>query len=272
MTGPGNPNNAPLSPFASREPASPPTENAASNLGYPLYELSVRSLRELDRLAIEEFGIPGIVLMENAARALSVHALSMLADLGTDHAVIFCGPGNNGGDGLALARHLANHHARVTVVLAHNPEAFAGDALTNLRVVQRMGLEIVGRAGLPDLGGVLIVDALFGTGLSRPTGGVYAELIRLINSAGGLGSGVLAVDCPSGLDAQSGTPMDPCVLADRTVTLAALKPGFASLGAQHALGHVGVEDIGAPIELLARLGNPVRRPAGAGGDCSQQKA
>ena len=271
MTGEDNTNTSPLSPFASREPTSPAPTSPRAALGYPIYELSVDRIRELDRAAIEEFSIPGIALMENAARSLVRHALGMLDEMGSDHAMICCGPGNNGGDGLALARHLAGHRARVTIALAHDPGDYKGDARINHRIVERMRLPIVTPGSLPVQRGVLIVDALFGTGLARPPGGVYAGLIRWINDSRASGASVLAVDTPSGLDAQTGTPMDPCVIADRTVTLAALKPGFSSLDAQHVLGRVSVESIGVPIELLDRLGTRVQRPGERSGDSPHSK-
>jgi len=272
MTGEDNPNNTPLSPFASREPTSPAPISSPPALEYPIYELSVERSRELDRAAIKEFGIPGIVLMENAARGMTDHALTMLRELGTDQAVICCGPGNNGGDGLAIARHLAAHQAQVTIVCAHDPAQYTGDARINHEIIRRMGIPVVTHESLPDLRGVLIIDALFGTGLTRPPGGVFAELICSINGARASGARVLAVDTPSGLDAQTGVPMDPCVTADRTVTLAALKPGFSSLDAQHTLGRVSVEDIGVPIELLGRLGTRVQGQAGRSGNSARPEA
>jgi NAD(P)H-hydrate epimerase len=268
MSGKDRQNPSELTPFASREPTSPIPDAGSSKLRYPLYELDVEQIRELDRIAIEEYGIPSIVLMENAARGLREHALSMMREMSCDRAVIFCGPGNNGGDGLALARHLSNHRARITIVLAHDPDAYKGDARTNLEIVRRMGIEILDAESSAMLSGVLIVDALFGTGISRAPQGRDATLIRAINAARSDGCRVLAVDTPSGLDAQSGERMEPCVIADRTVTLAALKRGFSVLDAQQTLGEVVVADIGAPIELLDRLGTRVRRPAGSGGDSS----
>lgn len=269
MSGKDRQNPPPLTPFASREPTSPIADAGSDTLRYPLYELAVERIRELDRLAVQEFGIPSIVLMENAAQGLTTHALAMMREMSSNKAVIFCGPGNNGGDGLALARHLSNHNAQVSIVLAHNPDKYKGDARTNLEIVQRMGLEILQDDASRTLSGALLVDALFGTGISRPPMGHDATLIRAINDARSAGARVLSVDIPSGLDAQSGKPMEPCVIADRTVTLAALKPGFSSLDAQHTLGEVLVTDIGAPIELLERLGTRVRRPAGSNGDSSR---
>lgn len=225
---------------------------------YPVYELTVAGVRELDRRAIEDCGIPGIVLMENAARNLREHSLDLLARARRPDAVILVGPGNNGGDGLALARHLDLFGVPVSVVLATTGgtgDALRGDAAVNLGIVRRMGMAIGGPETLPEEPPGLIVDALFGTGLSRPPQSPASDLIEWANTQRGLGSLMLAVDVPSGLDAMTGEPLgECCIRADRTVTLAAIKPGLTRLEAQAFLGDLSVVDIGAPKDLLAELG------------------
>lgn len=225
---------------------------------HPVYELTVDAVRTLDRLAVERFGVPGIVLMENAARNLREHALDLLARARSDETVILCGPGNNGGDGLALARHLSNLGVPVSVVLAGRPEDPGNDAGINLTIAERMGIPSIEPALLPEDPGStpgLVVDALFGTGLTRPIEGVGAGLIAWATRARSSGALVLAVDVPSGLDAQSGEPLgEACVRADRTVTLAAVKPGLTRLEAQEFVGDLAVADIGAPAILLGELG------------------
>jgi len=230
----------------------------------PTYEISVENARQLDRLAVEHFGIPSIVLMENAAIALREHALSMLKDARDRSIIIFAGPGNNAGDGFALARHLANHALPPTIVTTHPQSHYAGDAKINLDIITKMNLQIIDAQSFldqPHPAPGLIIDALFGTGLTRPITGTAAELITLINASKEAGAQVLAVDVPSGLNAQTGNPMgESIVIADRTVTFAALKDGFRAIDAQPSLGEVFVADIGVPTELLKSLAHRLHRP------------
>lgn len=239
----------------------PPEQGRAEQV---IYELSVEHARKLDRLCVERYGIPSIVLMENAAIGLAAHARAMLGDSIGSPVVIFAGPGNNGGDGFALARHLHNANIPVRVVLTQARDTYSGDAAINLNIVERMGIQLIGARAFLDteieVSASLLVDALFGTGLSRAIEGDSGELIRFMNRARHQrGVPVLAVDCPSGLDAQSGEPIgERVVRADRTVTFAGFKPGMARVEALEYLGEVHVAPIGAPIELLAELGQPLQ--------------
>ncbi len=228
-----------------------------------MYELSVENARELDRRAVEEYGMDSIVLMENAAIGLWKHAMQMLDGIPDPRVLICCGPGNNGGDGFALARHLHNSRIPVRIVCTHDAQTYSGDAAKNLRIIERMGIETV---RIQDLltqpandAAPLMLDALFGTGLSRPIEGEASELISWINRARvRSGSRVLAVDAPSGLDAQTGRPLNHCVIkADRTVTFAGIKPGMSRVEALEYLGDVHVVPIGVPIELLEALGTRI---------------
>jgi hydroxyethylthiazole kinase-like uncharacterized protein yjeF len=259
MTGKDN-QNPPQTPFASRVPSRrPQSPESLLPLEYPIYEMDTESSRKLDAIAISEYGIPGIVLMENAANALCRHCIDMLTPLTERGVALFCGPGNNGGDGLALARHLRGYEVDLSVHLLCEPGSYTGDALINMQTLQQMGVSISDTPLPQDGSPGLVVDALFGTGLCRPPVGKAAVMINEINSCHEHGTKTLAVDVPSGLDAQTGSPMDPCVRADRTVTFAALKSGFTALDAQSVLGHVVVEDIGVPLELLDRFGIRVCR-------------
>jgi len=232
-----------------------------------IYLLSRDAVRRLDTLARERYAIPGIVLMENAARHAVDIALEELEGVDEPRVLVVAGPGNNGGDGLAMARHLHNAGAIVQVLLAAPHSAYSGDALANLKITLAMGLipdtdappctpcdlELAASGMNPDL----IVDALFGTGLDRPLSGVMAGLVDAINTQADAGVRVLSVDLPSGLDAESGAPLPVAVRATTTVTFVALKPGLLTLEAQTFVGDLVVADIGAPRELVVELGTPV---------------
>lgn len=228
-----------------------------------IYELSVEQARELDRRAVDEYGMDSIVLMENAAIGLHRHALDMLEGIEHPSVLLCCGPGNNGGDGFALARHLHNSRINVHVIRTIDANAYRGDARANLRIIERMGIDIIAidefLADSADPKPSLIVDALFGTGLTRPIDGDPQSLIQWMNTSHARnGTRVLAVDTPSGLDAQLGHPLGAGIVrADRTVTFAGLKPGMSRIEAIEYLGEVFVEPIGVPIELLEELGKRV---------------
>ena len=234
--------------------------------------LSRDAARELDRIALIEYGIPGIVLMENAARAVAVTALGLTGGQ-CGKVLIACGPGNNGGDGFAAARHLHNAGARVAIACCAEPSRIRGDALTNLAIVERMALpmrtatgasmaaafdECVRMCGAqgPDL----ILDALFGTGLARAIDDDFGTLVARIADLRARGAKVLAVDIPSGLDADTGQPLGPTVRADVTVTFGAWKTGFMARGAPAFTGRIEVGDLGVPRELTARLARPAAAP------------
>jgi len=225
-------------------------------------------LREIDRLAVERYSMPSILLMENAARGLASVAMEML-DLDGSHpgsssnVLILVCPGNNGGDGLAAARHLHNHGVAVRCLLARRADAYTGDAAINLRIARQMGLALHDVSDL-DAKGIadraadeqwdLVIDALFGTGLGRPIEGAAASMVELAHRCAAAGSGVLAADLPSGLDCDTGKPHGPVVHADVTAAFVGAKCGFATLDAQTAVGEVVVVDIGVPRELVEAIG------------------
>ena len=203
-------------------------------------------MREIDRRAIEDFGIPGLVLMENAGR----NAFFQAADMATGksaHILCACGKGNNGGDGFVCARHLANNGYDVTVFLAGNPDDLKGDARTNGEICRRMDLPFF--SVIPEnterfrneLGSCsLVVDAFLGTGLSGRVREPFSTLITLINEAK---KPVLALDTPSGLDAGDGRILGTCVTANRTVTFGLPKTGFLQNGGPSVTGRVIVAEI-----------------------------
>lgn len=221
--------------------------------------LTREQVRQIDRRAMEEYGMPGVILMENAGRGAAEHALSMLGDRENALVWILCGKGNNGGDGFVIARHLHNRGVRVQIGLAARSAECSegkGDAAVNLRIALRMGLPVREILSLEDAAAMrpllaeadLIVDALFGTGLAGDVREPARDLINVINASG---RPVLAVDAPSGLCCNTGSVLGAAVKAAKTVTFAAAKVGFfAGEGPDH-VGDLAVVDIGVPRELLA---------------------
>lgn len=207
--------------------------------------LSREQVRELDRRAMEEFSVPGLVLMENAGRGCAEWLMALNAErLPT---LVVCGPGNNGGDGFVIARHLDNHGWPVTAWLYGDASRLPPDAAVNFAIAQRSGL----LAPPPPQFRGWIVDALFGTGLTRPLGPPYDTLIAALNASG---NPIFAVDIPSGLDCDSGVPLGPAICAQYTATFVARKRGFDNPAAARWTGQVRVIDIGAPRRLVEQYG------------------
>ena len=214
--------------------------------------LTRSQVREIDRLSTEQFHIPGIVLMENASRGVADAAGEELIGLtgkSVGSILILCGGGNNGGDGLAAARHLHNRGHVVRIGLTTDPGKYQGDAGINWRIVQAMRLptfEATPQA-IREPRVDLIVDAIFGTGLSRVPRDPFSAVVTAIEETK---IAVLAVDLPSGLDCDSGEALGSAVRARRTVTFVAEKAGFANPGSRAYTGKVTVADIGCPRELI----------------------
>ncbi|HEY1192284.1 MAG TPA: NAD(P)H-hydrate epimerase [Gemmata sp.] len=223
-----------------------------------MFTLSRSEVRELDRRAVEEFGVPGVVLMENAGRG----AAELLMRLNPERkaTVVLCGPGNNGGDGFVIARHLDNARWPVCAWVFASAESFPGDAATNYQIAERSRRGLIQAGpGTPTVHSVEIlakthlnsktwvVDALFGTGLSRALASPLSELVERVNASG---CPVLAIDIPSGLDCDTGEPLGPTVRATHTATFVTHKRGFLNPGAQAWTGEVHVIDIGAPRALV----------------------
>ena len=214
--------------------------------------MSRDEIRDVDRRAIDQYGIPGIVLMENAGRGTA----QLLVELGIQGPVVICaGRGNNGGDGFVIARHLENRGERVRVLLFCDPADLQGDAATNYKILvaAKTSLQVIGvRFDPDDLDRELaradwIVDALLGTGTRGDVREPYRTLIDCINRAG---KKVLAVDLPSGLDCDTGESLGHCVRADHTATFVARKIGFDSAASPPLTGTVHVIDIGVPQCML----------------------
>ena len=213
--------------------------------------LTAAAMREADRRTIEELGLPGIVLMENAAMRVVEAVLSLPR---RPQVVIVAGPGNNGGDGLAAARLLRQAGRQVSLWTTAPPEKYRGDAAVNYEYLRHSGFpvkHILDYEALEELqadlnSADLLIDALFGTGLGRPVEGIPAAVIGALNRAP---APVLAVDLPSGIEADSGRIMGAAVQAQWTVSLAFPKPGLLQHPGAGLAGEVLVGAIGVPSAL-----------------------
>jgi NAD(P)H-hydrate epimerase len=217
---------------------------------HSMMRLTREQVRNIDRLAVERYHIPGVVLMENAAIAAANVAGEMIRpDAGT--VLILCGGGNNGGDGLAVARHLHNRGYDIRILLTTDAAKYAGEAKINWDICHAVSLPSANATAEAILGSGagLIVDAIFGTGLTQPPRPPFAEIVAAIEK---LRAPVLAIDIPSGLDCDTGRALgSACVVATRTITFVAEKIGFDQPEARKYLGQITVGDIGCPIELIA---------------------
>jgi ADP-dependent NAD(P)H-hydrate dehydratase / NAD(P)H-hydrate epimerase len=208
-------------------------------------------MRKLDQRAISEFGIPGMVLMENAARGIINTLFRSFPDLLTSRIGVLAGRGNNGGDGLAVARYLANRGISCRVFLFAAHEEIKGDASANLGILKRMGVAVQEVLNLEEWEGQkalvgssdLLLDGIFGTGLKGPVEGFFREIIESVNS---LKKPVVAIDIPSGLDADSGQVLGACIQARITVTFGLAKRGLLVQPGVQAAGRVVIVDISLP--------------------------
>jgi NAD(P)H-hydrate epimerase len=216
--------------------------------------LTRQQVRDVDRIAIDQLGLPGIALMENAGRSA---AEVLLAEQNAQRFVICTAGGNNGGDGFVIARHLWLAGREVEIDLFSPAGKLSGDAAINYLVCRRLGVLIhehpdgttddsfVSRLKTADW----IVDALFGTGLSSNVRSPFDRLIETMNSAN---ASILAVDLPSGLDCDTGEPLGIAVKATKTVTFVAQKAGFQNRSSREFTGEIQVSGIGVPADLASR--------------------
>ena len=218
--------------------------------------LTAEAMREVDRAAIEDLGIPSLALMENAAIGVVEAMGEAFADASS--AAIFCGPGNNGGDGLAIARHLSVRGWDVRIFLVTGGHELSADAGVQLGICRKAELTVVEIGNERDLRGAVeaatecevLVDALFGTGLTRPLDGLFARTVEAINR---LPIPCVAVDLPSGLSASESQPIGLHVVAALTVTFAAPKVAHVFPPAADAVGEMVVTDLGIPPKLVDDL-------------------
>ena len=222
--------------------------------------VTAAEMRQIDQDTIGVIGIPGIVLMETAGSAI-VRAIEQHYPT-SQRIGILVGKGNNGGDGLVIARQLAHAGRDVFIFLVSAPDSFTGEAEINLQIAKRLGLqieEILTDTGFYGTGTVpttlasceLFVDAIFGTGLRGTVRDPIATVINAINS---LATPILSVDLPSGLDADTGHPLGTCVRADRTVTIGLPKRGLLVHPGAEFAGKLEVVDIGFPEQVIDAQG------------------
>jgi NAD(P)H-hydrate epimerase len=218
--------------------------------------LTAAETREFDRVAIDDHGIPGILLMEHAATAVARRARALAGPGGRFFVV--AGGGQNGGDGYAAARLLLSEGREACVLAVVPPERLAGDAALQARIFASIGGEVrpfeAPRAGPGDV----VIDALLGTGLSRPPRGAFAEAIAAMNAAREAGAKVLCVDLPSGVSADTGEVLETAVRGDATVTFGAWKRGLLCHPGAALAGEVEVAPISWPPGILDRLRPAVR--------------
>lgn len=207
---------------------------------------SVKVMKEIDRIAMEDVGIPASVLMENGALACLKHL-----DLSLSYFVIVCGRGNNGGDGFALARHLSCLGKEVDVFYVAEGSPYTDETRINFEILQNIKVSLSPMRKEDSLWSFsealsdadVVIDALLGTGTSRPITGLYQTVIGLMNDHA---RKILSVDVPSGLDADTGAAMGCAVLAEKTVTFQCYKRGFLNYESFRYLGETVVEKIGIP--------------------------
>lgn len=208
-------------------------------------------MRAVDKAASEIGGIPSIVLMENAAIACVNELKKDFGELTGKRIAVFCGKGNNGGDGFAIARHLHNMDAEVSVYLVCGNE-FKGDAKINFDIIKKMNVNIDVVSDTENLKYIIrsndiIIDAIYGTGIHGTVGGISYDVINEINENSKY---TMAVDVPSGINSDSGEICGICIRADKTVTFAAYKVGMLMFPAADYTGKVTVADISIPDYIL----------------------
>jgi NAD(P)H-hydrate epimerase len=220
---------------------------------------TAQQMAELDRVAIQHYGIPSLVLMENAGRSCTDRIFRILEEkVGAPQeasVAVVCGKGNNGGDGMVIARHLHNRGVYVEVFLLGEVEDLSKDARTQYEILRRMDLEIRvirDTEGIEDLRSYLeevhlCVDAILGTGISSPLSGTVREVVEVINLSMAT---VFAVDIPSGIDATTGRILGEAIRADYTGTFGLLKLGNVLLPGSIHCGETDIYDIGIPSRAV----------------------
>ena len=219
--------------------------------------VTVRQIQNLDRIAIERYGIPSIVLMENAGRAVAEEVKKSLRGKKKPRVCVICGLGNNAGDGFVVARHLMNAGIPVKVFLAGKARQLKHDAAVNYRILKRIKCPIIECGGTRFCDPAesiaradIVVDAIFGVGLNREITELFRDAIETINRKVKY---VIAVDTPSGLDGTTGKIYGVCVKVNKTVTFSLAKAGFFKNHGPRYVGKIIVVDIGIPSRVVKQV-------------------
>jgi len=216
--------------------------------------LSVEEMRRADAIAIDDLSIPGLILMENAGLKTAQCIAQKYHPIAGQTVGIFCGKGNNGGDGFVIGRHLSRMGANVTFWLTGKKEDLRGDAQVNMAIVNKMELPIIELETWDSTNKLLefdiLIDSLLGTGLKGEVRGIYAGIIKSLNNFSGI---VVAVDTPSGLDCDTGQSLGLCVNADLTVTMGNIKTGMLFYPGREYLGELYIADLNVPNSVFEKI-------------------
>ncbi len=220
--------------------------------------LTAAQMQAVDRQTIDEIGIPGVVLMENAGRGVAEEIVQRFSATDSPRSLVLAGKGNNGGDGYVIARHLQNKGWDVKTLVLAERDAIKGDAAVHLKALENCGGQVAYilddealESSLATFGKfTVLVDAIFGTGLSKPAHGLFLKTIEWINQQV---SPVVAVDIPSGIDASTGRVMGTAVSATLTVSFAFPKIGQVSYPGAGLVGELSIVDIGIPAHVSRQV-------------------
>ena len=221
--------------------------------------VTVKQIQKLDKIAIEKYGIPSLVLMENAGRHVAMEVLRLLKK--QRKVCVVCGMGNNAGDGFVVARHLMNHGCAVDIVVIGDARNLKHDAAINYLILKKLKYPMITvRARYSALVRAIrksdiVVDAIFGVGLNRDIENPYKNVIEVINAHA---KRTVAIDAPSGLNADDGSIYGVCIKAHTTVTFTLAKKGFQKKDGPRYVGNVIVVDIGIPKKLYKLCLSPTK--------------
>lgn len=227
------------------------TENRTPGRFFVMKSVTAREMKRLDTVAAQRYGIPPLILMENAGRCAAEETVKMLPKRGLNRVAVFCGYGNNGGDGFVCARHLINKGIEVRIYLVGKTKELSEEARVNYRILRRMRqrFKLIKRINTPGTFEKeikrfhLIIDGIFGIGLRGEPDRFYQTLFSMLNAST---IPILALDIPSGLDADTGRPLGSAIQATETVTFGFLKAGLTKKQARRFTGKIRIADISLP--------------------------
>ena len=217
--------------------------------------VSAKQIQHLDHIAISKIGIPSLILMENAGRGAACEMIRAATKKSLSGVGIFCGPGNNGGDGFVTARYLIHGGIKTKVFLIGKAQGLKTDARINYKILKRLGCAIKEINNIRELtreikSCSLIVDALFGVGLNRTIEEPFRGAINALNASK---KRIISIDTPSGLDVTTGKIHGVAIKADRTITFTLAKKGFFKNDGPKHTGKITVVDIGIPRDLTKKI-------------------